>query len=75
MLTSKFYRLAPGQPNNTADTTYEKATEESKTDVHKSLGDEGMSKEEKDEDRTTQEGHRAEIKSATERMPESADSI
>jgi len=43
--------------------------------VHKGLGDDGIDKKEKDESRETQEGHRAEIKSASERMPESADSI
>jgi hypothetical protein len=58
--------FAPGQPKNSADTTYAKAI-----DVHKGLGDEGLSKNEKDE----REGHRAEIKSVSERVPESADSI
>jgi hypothetical protein len=43
--------------------------------VQKGLGDDGLSKKEKDESRKTQEGHRAEIKSASEREPESADSI
>jgi hypothetical protein len=74
-LTSRFHSLAPGQPNNSADTTYDNATEGSKTNVHKGLGDDDKSKGEKDEDQTTLEGHMAEIKSATERIPESADSI
>jgi hypothetical protein len=39
--------------------------------VQKGLGDDGLSKKEKDE----KERHRAEIKSASEREPESADSI
>jgi hypothetical protein len=39
--------------------------------VQKGLGEDGLSRTEKDE----KEGHRAEIKSASEREPESADSI
>jgi hypothetical protein len=62
--------LAPGQPNNAADTTYD-----NKIEVQKGLGDDGLSKKEKDESREAQEGHRAEIKSASEKEPESADSI
>lgn len=58
--------LAPGLPNNAADTTYD-----NKIEVQKGLGDDGLSKKEKDE----REGHKAEIKSASEREPESADSI
>lgn len=70
-------KLAPGQPNNSTDTTYDKATEGSKTDVHKGLGSEaeGKDKKERDEDRTTQEGHVAKIKSASEREPEVAGSF
>jgi hypothetical protein len=62
--------LAPGQPSNAADTTYD-----NKIEVQKGLGDDGLSKKEKDESREAQEGHRAEIKSASETEPESADSI
>jgi hypothetical protein len=69
--------LAPGQPNNTADAIYDMTTEGSRTDVHKGLGSniEDKGKKEKEEDRTKQEGHRAEIKIASEREPESARSI
>ena len=43
--------------------------------MQKGLGDDGLSKKERDESREAQEGHRAEIKSASETEPESADSI
>lgn len=42
--------------------------------MQKGLGD-GLNKKEKDESREAQEGHRAEIKSASEREPESTDNI
>lgn len=59
--------LAPGQANNAADTTYD-----DKIDVKKGLGSsaekEGKGEEEEGE-------HRVEIKSATEREPEGAESL
>ncbi|KAL3418587.1 hypothetical protein PVAG01_10303 [Phlyctema vagabunda] len=60
---------AAGQPNNTADTTYDNSTEGSKVDVHKGVGGKDEGSEEKEQ------GHTTEIKSATEREPETADSI
>jgi len=58
--------LAPGQANNVADTTWD-----NRPDVHKGLGsttDGGSKKREEN-------GHQTEIKSATEREPETAESL
>ncbi|RDW74165.1 hypothetical protein BP5796_07607 [Coleophoma crateriformis] len=61
--------LAAGQPNNSADTTYDNATEGSKVDVHKGLG--GKDAKEDEEENS----HVPEIKSASEKEPETADMI
>lgn len=69
--------LAPGQPDNSADKTYDDATLGSKTDIHKGLGSQAEKKDKKqrDEDRVAEDGHRAEITSATEREPQTAADI